>query len=101
MIGCPRARRILGVLVREGGRSSTPRDHASPATICGYMRSNKGDAGMDARTRDFTAVRAAMQRYVDQEILAGVSWCVLRGRDVVDQQCVGLADREANIALRP
>jgi len=56
---------------------------------------------MHARTRDFTAVRAAMQRYVDQEILAGVSWCVLRGREVVDQQCVGLADREANIALRP
>jgi CubicO group peptidase (beta-lactamase class C family) len=56
---------------------------------------------MDARTHDFAAVRAAMQRYVDQEILAGVSWCVLRGRDVVDQQSVGLADREANIALRP
>ncbi len=56
---------------------------------------------MHARTRDFAAVRAAMQRYVDQEILAGASWCVLRGRDVVDQQCVGLADREANIALRP
>ncbi len=56
---------------------------------------------MDARTRDFAAVRAAMQRYVDREILAGVSWCVLRGRDVVDQQCVGLADREASIALKP
>src|SRR6185312_11258047 len=66
------------------------------------MRSNlQGEQRMDARTRDFAAVRAAMQRYVDQEILAGVSWCVLRGRDVVDQQCVGLGDREANIALRP
>jgi CubicO group peptidase (beta-lactamase class C family) len=41
-----------------------------------------------------------MQRYVDQEILAGVSWTVLRGRDTVDQQCVGLADREANTPLR-
>jgi len=56
---------------------------------------------MHARTFDFAAVRGAMQRYVEQEILAGVSWCVLRGRDVVDQQSVGLADREANIALRP
>ena len=56
---------------------------------------------MHARTFDFAAVRGAMQRYLDQEILAGISWCVLRGRDVVDQQCVGLADREANIALRP
>lgn len=41
-----------------------------------------------------------MQRYVDQEILAGVSWTVLRGRDIVDRQYVGLADREAKVALR-
>jgi len=56
---------------------------------------------MDAKTRNLADVRAAMQRYVDQEILAGVSWAVLRGRDVIDQQCVGFADREANIPLRP
>jgi CubicO group peptidase (beta-lactamase class C family) len=55
---------------------------------------------MDAKTRNFTDVRAAMQRYVDQEILAGVSWTVLRGRDVADQQCIGFADREAKTALR-
>ncbi|MVT52158.1 serine hydrolase [Bradyrhizobium yuanmingense] len=56
---------------------------------------------MDVRTPDFSAVRTAMQRYVDQEIIPGVSWAVLRGREVVDQQCVGFADREANTALRP
>jgi CubicO group peptidase (beta-lactamase class C family) len=56
---------------------------------------------MDAKTRSFTDVRAAMQRYVDQEILPGVSWTVLRGRDVVDQQCVGFADREVKTALKP
>ncbi|MCP3466964.1 MULTISPECIES: serine hydrolase [unclassified Bradyrhizobium] len=56
---------------------------------------------MDARTPKFSVARTAMQRYVDQEIVAGVSWAVLRGREVVDQQCVGLADREANVALRP
>jgi CubicO group peptidase (beta-lactamase class C family) len=56
---------------------------------------------MHTRPRDFSAVRTAMQRYVDQEIIPGVSWAVLRGRDVVDQQCVGLADREAKLALRP
>jgi len=56
---------------------------------------------MDARTAEFSAVRTAMQRYVDQEILPGVSWAVLRGREVVDQQCVGFADREASTALRP
>lgn len=56
---------------------------------------------MDAKTADFSVVRTAMQRYVDQEILPGVSWAVLRGREVVDQQCVGLADREAKTVLRP
>src|SRR5689334_17050341 len=56
---------------------------------------------MDARTNDFAAMRAAMQRYVDRDILAGVSWAVLRGRDVVDQHCLGWADKEANVALRP
>jgi CubicO group peptidase (beta-lactamase class C family) len=56
---------------------------------------------MDAKARSFADVRAAMQRYVDQDILPGVSWTVLRGRDVVDQQCVGWADREAKTALRP
>jgi len=55
---------------------------------------------MDARNFDFSAVRTAMQRYVDQDILAGVSWTVLRGSAVVDQQCVGFADREASIPLR-
>jgi CubicO group peptidase (beta-lactamase class C family) len=56
---------------------------------------------MDAKTRNFADMRAAMQRYVDQEILPGVSWAVLRGRDVVDQECVGFADREAKTALKP
>lgn len=56
---------------------------------------------MDVRTPDFSAARTAMQRYVDQEIIPGVSWAVLRGRDVVDQRCVGFADREAKTALRP
>jgi CubicO group peptidase (beta-lactamase class C family) len=56
---------------------------------------------MDARTPDFSAVRTAMQRYVDQEIIPGASWAVLRGRDIVDQQCVGFADREASTTLRP
>jgi CubicO group peptidase (beta-lactamase class C family) len=56
---------------------------------------------VDTKVSDFSSVQAAMQRYVDQEIIPGASWAVLRGRDVVDQQCVGLADREAKAALRP
>src|ERR1700740_2780733 len=60
-----------------------------------------GRGDMDAKARSFADVRAAMQRYVDQDILAGVSWTVLRGRDIGEQQCVGHADREAGTALRP
>ena len=56
---------------------------------------------MDVRATDFSAVRTAMQRYVDQEIIPGASWAVLRGREVVDQQCVGFADREAKTVLQP
>ena len=49
---------------------------------------------------DFGAVHAAMRRYVDAEILAGVSSAVLVGRDLVDVNCVGWADKEHDIALR-
>lgn len=49
---------------------------------------------------DFAPVRAAMQRYVDGEILSGVSWAMLEGRDIVDMQAVGFSDREAKDPLR-
>lgn len=50
---------------------------------------------------DFSAIRPAMQRYVDKQILAGVSSAVLSGRDLVHLDCVGWADTESAIALRP
>ena len=50
---------------------------------------------------DFGAVHAAMRRYVDANILAGVSSAVLVGRDLVDLNCAGWADKEQGIALRP
>lgn len=56
---------------------------------------------MDARASGFSAVRTAMQRYVDQQIIPGASWAVLCRGEVVDQQCVGFADREAGTALQP
>jgi len=49
---------------------------------------------------DFTAVRAAMRRYVDQNLLAGVSYAVLEGRTIVDEACIGWADKERDVALR-
>lgn len=53
-----------------------------------------------AKSYDFDAVHAAMRRYVDADILAGVSSAVLVGRDLVDVNCVGWADKEKGIALR-
>ncbi|MCB1545702.1 MAG: beta-lactamase family protein [Methylobacteriaceae bacterium] len=41
-----------------------------------------------------------MQRYVDGDILAGVSWALLEGRDIVDMQAVGFSDRETQAPLR-
>ena len=49
---------------------------------------------------DFEPARAAMQRYVDGNILSGVSSAVMVGRDLVDVSCVGWADKEAQTPLR-
>ncbi len=49
---------------------------------------------------DFSAVHAAMRRYVDANILSGVSSAVLVGRDLVDLNCVGWANKEKKEALR-
>lgn len=49
---------------------------------------------------DFSGLHASMQHVVDADLLAGVSSAVLRGRDLVDVHCTGLADREAGTALR-
>ena len=50
---------------------------------------------------DFTPIREAMQRYVDAELVPGVSWAVIAGRETVETGCVGWADREAKVPLRP
>ena len=49
---------------------------------------------------DFSAIRPAMQRYVDADLLPGVSWAVLVGREVAETGCVGWADKEAKVPLR-
>ncbi len=51
-------------------------------------------------TYDFSAVNAAMQKYVDRQILSGVSTAVLVGRELVHQHCTGWADRESQTAMR-
>jgi CubicO group peptidase (beta-lactamase class C family) len=49
---------------------------------------------------DFKPAHAAMQRYVDNNLLSGISSAVLVGRDLVDVNCVGWADKEAQTPLR-
>jgi CubicO group peptidase (beta-lactamase class C family) len=58
------------------------------------------DLKVTARGYDFRPAHAAMQRYVDGNLLSGVSSAVLGGRDLVDVSCVGWADKEAQIPLR-
>jgi CubicO group peptidase (beta-lactamase class C family) len=58
------------------------------------------DLTVTAKGYDFTHAHAAMQRYVDGNILAGVSSAVLVGRELVDVSCVGWADKEAQTPLR-
>ena len=58
------------------------------------------DLTVTAAGYDFAPAHAAMRRYVDGEILSGVSSAVLVGRDLVDVHCVGWADKEAQIPMR-
>jgi CubicO group peptidase (beta-lactamase class C family) len=58
------------------------------------------DIKVTAGGYDFGTAHAAMRRYVDGNILSGVSSAVLVGRDLVDVNCVGWADKEAQIPLR-
>jgi CubicO group peptidase (beta-lactamase class C family) len=58
------------------------------------------DLTVTANGYDFKPAHAAMQRYVDGNLLAGISSAVLVGRDLVDVNCVGWADKEAQTPLR-
>ena len=58
------------------------------------------DMKVSANGYDFGQAHAAMQRLVDGNILSGVSSAVLVGRDLVDVNCVGWADKETQTPLR-
>ena len=58
------------------------------------------DLKVTANAYDFKPAHAAMQRYVDGNLLSGVSSAVLIGRDLVDINCAGWADKEAQTPLR-
>jgi len=58
------------------------------------------DMKVTAAGYDFGAAHAAMGRLVDGNILSGVSSAVLVGRDLVDVNYTGWADKEAQVPLR-
>jgi CubicO group peptidase (beta-lactamase class C family) len=58
------------------------------------------DMKVTAAGYDFGAAHAVLRRMVDGNILSGVSSAVLVGRDLVDVDCAGWADKEAQIPLR-
>ncbi|WP_128971528.1 serine hydrolase domain-containing protein [Bradyrhizobium tropiciagri] len=58
------------------------------------------DLKVTATGYDFAPARAAMQRYIDNNLLSGISSAVMVGRDLVEVSCVGWADKEAQIPLR-
>jgi CubicO group peptidase (beta-lactamase class C family) len=58
------------------------------------------DMKVTATGYDFRPAHAAMQRYVDGNLLSGFSSAVLVGRDLADVKCIGWADKEAAIPLR-
>src|ERR1700742_4049703 len=58
------------------------------------------DLSVKANGYDFRAAKGVVQAAVDAEFLPCFSSAVLVGRDIVDLQCVGWADRESRIPLR-
>ena len=58
------------------------------------------DLKVTAKGYDFKPAQAAMQRYVDNNLLSGISWAVMVGRELADVNCVGWADKESQVPLR-
>lgn len=58
------------------------------------------DMTLSPTNHDFSTVHATMRRYVDTNILSGVASAVLVGRDLVDVNCVGWADKAKAEPLR-
>jgi CubicO group peptidase (beta-lactamase class C family) len=58
------------------------------------------DMKVAATGYDFRPAHAAMQRYVDGNLLSGFASAVLVGRELVDVTCIGWADKEAQMPLR-
>jgi CubicO group peptidase (beta-lactamase class C family) len=59
------------------------------------------DLSIKPSNLDTSPLRNATRQMVDEQIIPGASWALLQGRDLLDVGCVGWADRESRIELRP
>ena len=92
------SRYAVAIYMRQCGRSRfSKRPTPEKAAIEGATMQ---DLKVTANGYDFKPAQAAMQRYVDGNLLSGISWAVMVGRDLVDVNCVGWADKEAQTPLR-
>ena len=76
------------------------RDDQKPCRNMTAKGAKMEDLKVTANGYDFKPAQAAMQRYIDNNLLSGISWAVMVGRDLVDVNCVGWADKEAQTPLR-
>src|SRR5260370_13044150 len=95
----------MGWRLGEGNcRSPFPRSHELIGLTSACYDVHEGpvleDITATATGYDFRLAHAAMQRYVDGNLLSGFSSGVFVGRDLVDEKCIGWADKEAKIPLR-
>ncbi|MFZ9994393.1 MAG: serine hydrolase, partial [Steroidobacteraceae bacterium] len=65
-----------------------------------YTRSPMTALSVKPTDLNYSPLRDAMTRLVDEQIIPCASWALLQGRDLVDVQCVGWADIEGRTALR-
>src|SRR5260370_20173540 len=94
----------MGWRLGEGNcRSPFPRSHELIGLTSACYDVHEGpvmeDMKVTATGYDFRPAHAAMQRYVDGNLLSGFSSAVLVGRDLADVKCIGWADKEAQIPL--
>ncbi len=59
------------------------------------------DMTVTATGYDFRPAHAVMKRYIDLYLFSGFSSAMLVGRELADVTCIGWADKEAQILLRP
>jgi len=86
------------LIVRTENRANATR--VTGVKMQAKMQEKMQDMKVTAAGYDFGAAHAAIRRLVDGNILSGVSSAVLVGRDLVDVNCTGWADKEAQVPLR-